>query len=130
MLPSRTISISIDRSPQDVYEFVRTPTNLPLWASGLGGTVEEVSGEWVIALPSGPATVRFCPANEYGVLDHDVTTSDGVVTHNPMRAIANGPGCELLFSLFQRLDIPDREFSRDVSWVKRDFETLRDVLEG
>lgn len=131
VLTSRTISISIDRSPSDVYEFVRVPANLPRWASGLGGTVTDRDGEWVIDVPgAGPATIRFAPANDYGVLDHDVVLTSGEATYIPMRVVPNGSGSELLFTLFQRRNVSDRGFARDAAWVTRDLESLRELLEA
>lgn len=41
------ISISIQRSPDEVYAFVSKMENLPKWATGLGGFIRKVKGEWV-----------------------------------------------------------------------------------
>lgn len=131
VMTARTLSISIDRSPRDVYAFARVPANLPRWASGLGGTVSERDGAWVIQVPgAGEATIQFAPENPFGVLDHDVALASGAVTHIPMRVVPNGGGCEVLFTLFQRRGVNDRDFARDAAWVTRDLESLRDLLEA
>jgi hypothetical protein len=73
----RHISISIARSPQEVYDFVADPKNLPQWASGLGTSIAKVNGQWVAQTPQGPVKVRFAPSNGLGVLDHYVTLPTG-----------------------------------------------------
>ena len=45
----RHISVFIDRPPDEVYAFAFNPENLPQWATGLGGSIETVNGEWVAA---------------------------------------------------------------------------------
>jgi hypothetical protein len=46
-----------------------------------------------------------------------------------MRLIANGSGCELLFTLFREPSMSDQQFVADVGWVKRDLNGLKDLLE-
>ena len=70
--------------PQDVYGYIADPTNLPGWAHGLAeADVELVDGTWTIASPMGTVTVAFAPANELGVVDHDVTLPTGRGRHQP-----------------------------------------------
>jgi uncharacterized membrane protein len=57
--PVETITVSIERPPQDVYEYVANPANLPRWASGLAGGIESVKGEWIAVSPVGRVKVRF-----------------------------------------------------------------------
>ena len=45
LLEVRHISVSIDRLPQDVYEFASKLENLPKWATGLGKNFRNVDGE-------------------------------------------------------------------------------------
>ncbi len=129
-LNSRTVSVAIDSAPNEVEAFIRSPANLSRWATGLEGDISERDGLITIARADGPATLRFAPPNDFGVLDHDIVLASGVTTHVPMRVVANEEGSEVLITLFQADTITDREFSRDSSWVKRDLETLRDALEA
>jgi hypothetical protein len=106
LLESKTISVSIARSPKDVYEFVSNLTNLSKWASGLGTSIENVNGEWVARTPQGPVKLRFVERNHFGVLDHYVSPKPGVEVYIPMRVVSNGVGSELIFTLFRQLDAP------------------------
>jgi hypothetical protein len=125
----RHISISIDREPSEVYEFVSNPENLPKWASGLGSSIKHVDGEWLAEAPMGKVKIRFAKRNTFGVLDHDVITESGVMFHNPMRVIPNGSGSEIVFTLLRQPDTSDEKFSEDADWVEKDLRTLKTVLE-
>lgn len=129
LLEARHISVSIHRSPQDVYAFASNVENLPRWASGLGGSIRNVEGEWIADGPLGAVKIRFAAPNELGVLDHDVVLPSGEAVHNPMRVVPNGTGSELTFTLFRRPDVTDEQLERDAEWVQRDLRKLKDLLE-
>src|SRR5437868_2276314 len=97
---SRTISVAIDRTPREVYDFAVAPENLPRWASGLGSSGKRDGDDWVSETEHGPVRVRFVGRNELGVLDHYVTLPGGDVVYGPMRVVANGTGSEFSFTLF------------------------------
>lgn len=128
--PSRTLSITINRSVQDVYDFAATPENLPKWASGLGKSFKQEAGVWVAETGEGLVAVRFAARNAYGVLDHWVSPAPEVEIYIPMRVVPNGSGCELLFTLFQLPGMSDSQFSADAEWVMRDLTALKNLLEG
>ena len=68
--------------------------------------------------------------NAFGVLDHDVTLPSGEVIHNPMRAVPDGGGCEVMFHLRRMADMSDADFARDAGLVQADLARLKHVLEG
>lgn len=70
------------------------------------------------------------PHNDHGVLDHSVIPDDGEPMHNPMRLLANGDGCELVFTLYRRPSMSEDEFARDAAWVSRDLAKLKALLAG
>ena len=79
--------------------------------------------------PAGRVGLAFVPRNEYGVLDHDVVQPSGEIVYNPMRAIKDGPGCEVVFTLRRRPGMSDDEFERDAQAVAADLARLKHVLE-
>jgi hypothetical protein len=127
---ARTVSVSIERSASDVYELLRHPASFPLWASGLGSTLEPGPDGWTMEGPEGPVTVRFSDRNDYGVLDHTVVVGPGVEVHMPMRVVANRGGSEVLLTVFRQPGMTDEMFERDVEWVRRDLATLAGLIEG
>ena len=46
-----------------------------------------------------------------------------------MRLIANGSGCELLFTLFREPGITDQRYNGDANFVQSDLDRLKELLE-
>jgi hypothetical protein len=126
---SKTISMHIERSAQDVYEFTASPQAFARWASGLGNPLHGEDNVWVFEGEQGAMTVRFTGRNAYGVLDHYVMLPDGNEIYVPMRVIANGTGSEILFTLFRVPGMSDEKFAADADWVARDLTKLKGLLE-
>jgi len=130
MMPaSRTLSVSIERHPNKVYEFVSDPENIPKWAKGLGKSVRKQGTYWIVGTPQGPMKFRFAEKNKFGVLDHYVTTPSGMEVYVPMRVLANGTGSEVLFTLFRSPDMTDEKYAGDMKLVEQDLQTLKTLLE-
>lgn len=130
MLAARHISVTVDRSWREVYEFASRPENFPRWASGLGKSLEQIDGEWFAEGPEGRIQVRFTLRNDYGVLDHRVSLAPGVDIYIPMRVIANGDGSEVVLTLIRLPDVTDEQFASDAEWVERDLRALKALLEA
>jgi hypothetical protein len=127
---SLTISVAIAAAPQTVYEYAGDPRNLPHWAAGLAQSVEQVDGEWVAHTATAALKVRFVDKNALGVLDHYVGLPSGEEVYCPMRVIADAGGSLLLFTLYQRPDMTDEQFTTDAELVAADLEVLKGVIES
>jgi hypothetical protein len=110
---SRHLSVHIARPVAEVYAFVSDPANLPRWASGVGTAVG----------------VTFAPQNPFGVLDHEVRTPEGETVYVPVRAIADGDGCEVVFTLRRAPGMSDADHERDAATVSGDLARLKRVIE-
>ncbi|MET0326743.1 MAG: SRPBCC family protein [Ilumatobacteraceae bacterium] len=125
------LGTSIERSAAEVYAYVTDPTNLSAWAAGLAQSpLHQVDGEWVADSPLGRVVVAFVAPNDLGVADHDVTLPSGETVTNPMRVLANGDGCDVVFSVRRRPEMSDADFAADADAVSRDLATLRAVMEA
>lgn len=130
-LPSRTLSVCIERRWSEAYEFLAAPQNFPRWASGLCSAIQPLEGDlWLAQTPQGALRVRFSPRNPFGVLDHDVLPDDAPAIHIPLRLIANGDGCELQLTLLRQPPMDDATFARDAQWVERDLRAIKVLLES
>jgi hypothetical protein len=125
----RHVTVSIQRSPQDVYAFVTNGENIPRWAAGLGKEVRLVDGEWMAEGPLGKVRVRFAPANDFGVADHDVVLPTGGTVHNPIRVLPNHTGSTVVFTLMRLPGVSEQQFDDDAKTVKQDLDTLKRLLE-
>lgn len=130
MLETRYLRILIDRPVDEVYEFVCNPANLPLWASGLSGSIRQEGEDWISESPMGLARVRFADRNPFGVVDHDVIIESGESFHNPMRVLKSPHGCEVVFTLFHQQGVAPEQFEKDAECVHRDLEKLKECLES
>jgi len=125
------LSTSIERPADEVYAYVTDPTNLSRWAAGLAESpVHQVDGRWVADSPLGRVVVEFVAANDLGVADHHVTLPSGRTVTNPLRVIANGDGCDVVFSVRRQPEMTDADFAADADAVSRDLAVLRSVLEA
>jgi hypothetical protein len=129
ILEATTLTTSVDRPWRDVYEAIWRPLDFLRWASGLSGsTLEQVGAGWRAQGPEGPVIITFTPHNEFGVMDHTVDVGAGRLVHVPMRVIANGDGAEIMLTLFRQPGMDDAKFAADAEWVRRDLQTLKDLL--
>ena len=72
----------------------QTPEKLPLWDSGLSGSIKNVNGDWVAESHMGSVKIRFADKKKFGILDHDVTLPSDETFYNPMRLFPNEKGSE------------------------------------
>jgi hypothetical protein len=129
MRESLHLSTHIARPAGDVYAFVADAANLPRWAAGLGGSIEQRDGRWFADSPMGEVEVRFVEHNNYGVLDHDVTLPDGTTVTNPMRVIPDGEGCDVVFTLRPARGVAQEAFDADAAAVRADLAALKKLLQ-
>jgi hypothetical protein len=127
--PVKHISISINHSATEVYQFVSKYKNLPLWAAGLSGSIQKEGEDWVANSPMGKIKVKLAPENPFGILDHQVTLPSGETVYNPLRVIPNNKGCEVVFTLYHLPGRTASEFSEDAGMVKKDLERLKQLME-
>ena len=67
MTESRTVSISIKRRPEEVYEYLVDPANFPKWSVFIK-KIRKEGNEWIATTPESTVRIRFTPRNEFGVL--------------------------------------------------------------
>jgi ketosteroid isomerase-like protein len=127
MIDVRHISVSINRAPDEVYRFASDAENLPQWATGLGGSIRKVDGEWIADGPVGRVKVRFAERNAFGVLDHDVVLESGAAVHTLLRVVPNGTGSEVIVTLFRQPGVSEQRFAEDAAWVEKDLGILKSL---
>ena len=127
---TRYLNVWIDRPVTQVYDYASDPRHVPDWAPGLGQSIEFDDGSWFIPTDDGRVGVAFAERNPFGVLDHDVTLPSGDVIHVRMRAVSEGDGTEVVFTLRRQPGMTDDEFDRDAGLVQADLDRLKAILEA
>lgn len=132
LLKSRSLSISINRDPRIVYEFVLNLENLPKWASKAFQSIKRVEGEWIAETAQGSAKVSLTHRNDFGVLDHHVSISSlGVEVYVPVRVVQNGVNVsEVIFTLFYATHMTEEQFAQDMRMVEQDLKNLKSIIEA
>jgi hypothetical protein len=131
MQEAKTISVSIDRPWQALYQQIWKPEIFPQWASGLSQSSLTRDGDgWTADGPEGKVRIRFSDYNAFGVMDHHVDVGRGPEIYIPLRVIANGAGAEVLLTLFRQPEMTDEKFLQDAEWVTRDLAALRAMVTG
>lgn len=129
MLSAQTLSVSINKPFNEVYEFAHQPQNFALWAEGLGADLRVgMGGIWLAETPDGPAEIQFTPRNDHGVLDHTVRLPAARI-YVPLRVVRNGEGCEVMLTLFRHEHMSDLDFNSDLDAITRDLGKLKSLLE-
>jgi hypothetical protein len=95
----------------------------------LGKNIRRSQEGWIADSGDGVSRVQFTPRNSFGVVDHTVIRASGQSVYIPMRLIANGSGCELLFTLYREPNLSDAQFASDAGFVERDLNRLKTLLE-
>lgn len=129
LMETRTITTSIGCPPQDVYDFIVEPENLPQWAPGFAQSVTKERNEWIVSTSGGRVRIAFVERNAFRVADHYVIAEPDNEFYNPMRVVPNGDGAEVMFTLFKPPDASPEQFAEDARLVQRDLRTLKSILE-
>ncbi len=127
--PIKHISVSINKPATDVYQFASNPENFPKWVAFVK-TITRQGDYWIAESSLGNIRIKFPPQNDFRVIDHDVTLSNGDVITNPMRVIPNNKGCEFVFTLFRRPGVTEDDFNKDIKSVTKDLQKLKEIMEN
>ncbi|ENN89229.1 hypothetical protein RHSP_52085 [Rhizobium freirei PRF 81] len=128
-MSAKIVHISIDRDWREVYDYASRPENMPSWASGLASGLTQDGEDWIAEGTLGSARVRFAPHNDFGVIDHWVTLESGLRVYNALRVVANGSGCEIMFTVLRLPGMTEEQFAADAAHVLRDLRTLKELME-
>ncbi|MGV3524125.1 MAG: SRPBCC family protein [Candidatus Sericytochromatia bacterium] len=124
-----TRSITIACSPDQVFDFVAHPANLPLWSRSFCLSVHQENGQWIVETPAGPVKVRIATQRQLRIADQFLSPAPGVEVMIPTRVVPNGSGSEFIFTLFQPDHLSEEEYLREVQLVEQELELLKQVLE-
>src|SRR5215216_6564964 len=62
------VSISINRTAEEVYQFASNPENFPKWAAGLLKSIKREGDIWIGKSDIGDIKIRFTPNNGLGII--------------------------------------------------------------
>lgn len=122
------ISVTINKPALEVYNYASNPENWSEWMAFIQSVTKE-NDTWYAMSDWGRIKVEFVSENNFGIMDHWVTTSGGMKIYNPVRIIENGEGSEFIFTLFQLPHMTDKAFEKDEQDIVNDLKSLKKLLE-
>ena len=129
ILRSVTKTVSIDREPAAVFQFLADATNWPQWAVVNVLSVSPAGDEWWdMRTPGGPAKLRIRAVASHGLLDHDFVAADAQWSV-PARVVPNAGGSLFMITFFQPPTFSDKIFDEQVSLVDKELAKLKELLE-
>lgn len=127
--PAQSLSISIHKPFDKVYDFLAVPENFPQWATGLAKGLKKWGHIYMAETDDGMMKVKFSERNDFGIADHFVYPTTETEIYIPLRVIRNGEGSEVILTLFQEPSMSAEKFKADAEWVKKDLAKLKEVIE-
>ncbi|RYG63401.1 hypothetical protein EON80_21305 [bacterium] len=124
MLACRTVSVSINASFDDVYEFSHKAENYEKWVAELEGLQCTAHHEWVTSVGG----VTFTPYNSHGVLDYFIQVP-GAMLHTAIRLLRNEEGCVAMTTIFRPEDTPEGIFAEGTAGAAKDLLKLKTLME-
>jgi hypothetical protein len=125
---SETRSISIQAAPDTVLDFVGDARTLPRWAPGFARAIRPDGDHWLVDTGAGETCVAVLVSRERGTVDivSGLDPSRGVFT----RVLANGEGCEYLFTQFFPESVSESDIAAQVAVVEGELQTVREACEA
>lgn len=124
-----TRSISIACPPDQVFDFVAHPANLPLWSRSFCLSVWQEHGQWWVETPQGPIRIRIATHRQLRIADQFLNPAPGVEVMIPTRVVPNEQGSEFILTLFQPDSLSEDEYQQEVSLIEHELTLLKDILE-
>lgn len=119
----------IQAAPERVFAFLADPMNWPQYAVVNLRAVSPGEDGWFHAVTKfGEGKIKVNGAKGFGILDH--TWQDPQATWDAYcRAVPNGDGATVMFTLFQPPGMDDRQFDDAMKDMDIEMAKLKEILE-
>lgn len=129
-MKSDTQTLVVDASPQDLFEFLSAPENLPKWAVKFCHSIHRKDREWWrVQGCMGEIPLRYSVDRALGVIDYHISTPDGEAVI-PTRVVSLGTGAAYVFTQFKPPGLPDDAFRGQVESLKEELQILKRLVES
>ncbi len=125
-----TQTVSVQVAPEQLFDFVVDPRNLPRWAIHFCQSVRpNADGSWTARGEEGEVTFRVRADGKCGVVDWHLTPAPGVEVLAASRVLPSGSGATYVFTQFRAPGMPDEGFQKQISDLREELQALRAALE-
>ena len=124
-----TKTISIEAPPSKLFDFVKSPENLPRWAVGFAKAVRRERDTWYVTAAQGEVAVSIDADARTGVVDFHLRPDPQVEVLAASRVIPRGAASEYTLTQFQTPGMPDAAFLQSVKALEHELTVLKAILE-
>ncbi len=124
--PTQTTAISIDAPFDAVWAFISDPRQLPRWAPGFATEIRPDGEHWIVSNAGGDQPVRIRVDPGVGTVDFLAPAAE-VGAYS--RLVANGAGCEYLFTVFLPPDATPQQEDEQRAIIVGELEAVRAICE-
>lgn len=129
LMHSQSISIAIDRKPEDVFEYASNPDMFKEWSKFQIDSMWRTEDYIFIEGPRADMRVEPLYRRDLFILDEIVRLDPYEETFLMQRIVPNGEGAEYMITLFQPERMTDRVFEKCVSWMRDALDRLKHIME-
>lgn len=121
--------VDIQARLEKVFDFLADPMNWPQYAVVNLRSVSQGEDGWFKAVTKfGEGKIKVKGVKEFGILDH--TWKDPQATWDAYcRAVPNGDGATVMFTLFQPPVMNDQQFDQAMKEMDIEMAKLKEILE-
>jgi hypothetical protein len=127
-LPSDTKAVNIDARPDDVFDFLADPANLPQWAVGFCRSIRRDGERWIVSTATGQVGIRYVTDRVLGVIDFYISPGPGIESAAFSRVLPSGDGAEYVFTQFQTPGMTDEVFDGQVQALVEELHILQGLF--
>ena len=124
-----TVSVSIMRKPQDVYEFISDLNNWPKF-SDFAKKLENLQDKWIAHTEQGDIEIIPHFDKKLLLLDSVCVLASGEEQFIPYRVVKNGEGSELIMTNYQGETSSDEDYQQQLQWMRDELENVKQLLEN
>ena len=124
---SETRSVAIDAPPERVHQFMADATNIPRWAPAFATAIRPSDKHWIATTDNGEAEIVVASSPDSGTLD--ILSAADRTRGAFARVISNGPGSEVLFTLFFEPGTPEQAVTAQMTVVDDELANIKQLIQ-
>ena len=123
---NRTVTAVLDTPPEEVFAFLSSVDNLPLWATDFARELKYEDGQAKVVNGLGEFYFTIDADADTGVIDMYAGSSENEMALFPTRVVALGPRKSAYsFTMFKAPGMPDELFESQYQSLQREFDNIR-----
>ncbi len=125
-----TISVTIKRSPKEVYDYISNLANWPQFSDFAANFERVTDNEYIAHTSQGDIRVKALFDRERLLLDNQVILPDGNTDIIPYRVVPNKDGAELMMTNFKPAVSTKAEYEEQLEWMDVELKRAKEILES